>query len=196
MLDEPIPQLNSPLFNKILWTLDNEIDGKSFECLCIDLLYRNGYKDIVPIEPQDGGRDAEEFARAGRGQANEPAFFQFSLEVKWKSKLLRDAHKLHQGGHKFKELVFVTSQKARGVDIDALREKFRQKYEWELVVYGREWLRLHLEELYPDLAKKYLNVDLSNESVHLAALISLKKPSDERPSSAWNAYIRRNVNLC
>ena len=176
------------MFNKVLWTLDNEIHGETFERLCTDLLYRSGYKDIVPIEPQDGGRDAEEFPRAGRGRANEPAFFQFSLERGWKSKLRRDARKLYKGGHKFTTFVFVTTQTARGVDIDALRKEFRQKYEWELVVYAREWLRLQLEEAHPDLAKKYLDVDLSNASVHLSALLSLKKPPDERLSTAWNAF--------
>jgi tetratricopeptide (TPR) repeat protein len=66
------------MLNQVLWTIDNELDGGSFERLCIDLLYRNGYKDIVPIEPQDGGRDAQEFPRQGRGRAGEAAFFQFS----------------------------------------------------------------------------------------------------------------------
>lgn len=48
---------------QVLWAIDNQLDGRKFEQLCVDLLYRNGYKDIVPIEPQDGGRDAEELPR-------------------------------------------------------------------------------------------------------------------------------------
>ena len=51
---------------QVLWAIDNQLDGRKFEQLCADLLYRNGYKDIVPIEPQDGGRDAEELPRKGR----------------------------------------------------------------------------------------------------------------------------------
>ncbi len=30
------------MFNKILWTLDNEIDGTKFEQLCTDLLAQSG----------------------------------------------------------------------------------------------------------------------------------------------------------
>lgn len=176
------------MFNKILWTLDNEIDSKTFERLCVDLLYRSGYKDIVPIEPQDGGRDAEEVPRAGRGRANEPIFFQFSLEGEWKPKLRRDARKLYQGGYKFATLVFVTSQKARGIDVDALRKEFWKQYEWNLIVYSREWLRLQLEEAHPDLAKKYLDVELTDASDHLPLILSLKQPPDGALSSAWHAF--------
>jgi len=78
----------------VLWTIDNELDGARFERLCIDLLHRNGYKDIVPREPQDGGWDAEEFPRQGRGRDGCAAFFQFSLEKDWKKKLRRDTRKL------------------------------------------------------------------------------------------------------
>ena len=46
--------------SQVLWVLDSEIESQAFERLCADLLYRNGFKDIVPVEPQDGGRDAEE----------------------------------------------------------------------------------------------------------------------------------------
>ena len=50
---------------QVLWAIDNVLDGRKFEQLCVDLWYRNGYQDIVPIEPQDGGRDAEELPRMG-----------------------------------------------------------------------------------------------------------------------------------
>ncbi|MGA7913757.1 MAG: hypothetical protein WCA00_00875 [Candidatus Acidiferrales bacterium] len=60
--------------------IDNESDAGRFERLCVDLLYRNGYRDIVPVEPQDVGRDAEEFPRQGRDREGRAAFFQFSLE--------------------------------------------------------------------------------------------------------------------
>ena len=105
------------MFNKILWAMDNELDGSTFERLAVDLLYRNGYKDIVPIEPQDSGRDAEEFPRAGLGRAGQACLFQFSLEEDWRGKLRRDARKLQQGGSDFTHFVYVTSQKARGVNV-------------------------------------------------------------------------------
>ena len=139
--------------------IDNELDGARFERLCVDLLFRNGYRDIVPIEPQDGGRDAEEFPRRGRDREGCAAFFQFSLEEKWKSKLKRDARKLCGRRTEFSTLVFVTSRTARGIDVDAVKTEIREKYGWTLIVYSREWLRLQLEEVHRDLAKKYLDVD-------------------------------------
>lgn len=51
--------------NKTLWAVDGELDEAKFERLCVDLLQRQGFTDIVPIEPQDGGRDAEEVPRRG-----------------------------------------------------------------------------------------------------------------------------------
>ncbi len=145
--------------SQVLWMIDNELDGARFERLCVDLLYRNGYRDIVPIEPQDGGRDAEEFPRRGRDREGCAAFFQFSLEQDWKAKLKRDAQKLSGRRTEFSTLVFVTSRPARGVDIDALTTKFREKYGWILIVYSREWLRMQLEVAHQDLAKKYLDVE-------------------------------------
>jgi tetratricopeptide (TPR) repeat protein len=144
--------------SQVLWAIDEELGGAKFERLCVDLLYRNGYKDIIPIEPQDGGRDAEELPRKGRDRDGFPSYFQFSLESGWKTKVRRDAAKLAKRGAQFTYLVFVTSRRVRGVDIDQLRTEFRKNYGWILVVYSREWLRLQLEEANPDLSKKYLGI--------------------------------------
>jgi tetratricopeptide (TPR) repeat protein len=163
--------------------IDNELDGRRFERLCIDLLYRNGYRDIVPVEPQDGGRDAEEFPRQGRDREGCAAFFQFSLEQNWKAKLSRDAQKLSNRRSEFSTLVFVTSRAARGIDIDSLKTKFREKYGWTLIVYSREWLRLQLEEGNADLAKKHLDVEVSSDS-QPSGVFQFAESMDERLSSA------------
>jgi len=146
--------------NKTLWAIDSDLDDAKFERLCVDLLRRHGFLDITPIEPQDGGRDAEELPRKGRSREGHPAFFQFSKEEDWKAKLRRDAKKLIPRKAEFDTFVFVTSRKARGVDIDALRTEFRENYGWTLIVFAREWLRLQLEEAHPDLAAKYLGTDV------------------------------------
>jgi tetratricopeptide (TPR) repeat protein len=172
----------------VLWVIDSELDGRSFERLCIDLLYRNGYKDIVPVEPQDGGRDAEEFPRRGRSREGCAAFFQFSLEQDWKGKLRRDARKLSDRRSEFSTLVFVTSQSARGVDIDALKTQLRKEYGWTLIVYAREWLRLQLEEAQPDLAKKYLGIDVPSARSRVGIIV-LAGSNDER-----SAAVRARIN--
>lgn len=175
------------MINQVLWTIDNELDGASFERLCIDLLYRNGYRDVVPVEPQDGGRDAEELPRRGRSRAGDAVFFQFSLEKDWKAKLRRDTRRLAERGMAFSTLVFVTSQRARQIDVDGLATELREAYGWKLVVYSREWLRFQLEEAHPDLSKKYLNVDVPPWSHHLSATVRFGTPPDERLSAAWAA---------
>ena len=172
--------------SKVLWAIDNELEGAKFERLCVDLLYRNGYKDIVPIEPQDGGRDAEELPRKGRDRDGCPSFFQFSLESGWKAKITKDAAKLHRRGAAFTYLVFVTSRKVRGVDIDELRTEFRQTYGWTLVVYSREWIRLQLEEANPDLSKKYLGFQIEAKPRTPSWLISPKS----RGKDGWKPILR------
>jgi len=149
---------------QVLWAIDHVLEGRQFEQLCVDLLYRNGYKDIVPIEPQDGGRDAEELPRKGRDRDGCPSYFQFSKEAGWKTKIRKDAAKLHRRGAAFTYLVFATSRKVRGVDIDQIRTEFRAKYGWTLVVYSREWFRLQLEEANSDLSDKYLRIRIPSKS--------------------------------
>ena len=61
------------MLGKALWVVDNELGSKEFERLSTDLLYRQGFRDIVPVEPQDRGRDAEECPRMGRGRSGEAA---------------------------------------------------------------------------------------------------------------------------
>jgi tetratricopeptide (TPR) repeat protein len=181
--------------SKVLWELDNELSGAVFERICIDLLYRSGYVDIVPIEPQDGGRDAEEYPRKGRAREGRPAFFQFSLEKNWKSKLRRDAKKLISRQSEFDSFVFVTSQKARGVDVDALKKEFRVEFGWILTVYSREWLRLQLEEAHPDLAMKYLGVDESGRLNRSTGVIALDEPPDQQLRQANQLLAEGNYDL-
>ncbi|MFO7675020.1 MAG: tetratricopeptide repeat protein [bacterium] len=180
--------------SQVLWTLDQELDGKHFERLCVDLLFRNGYKDIVPIEPQDGGRDAEESPRSGRGRDGDVAFFQFSLEQDWKAKLRRDALKLKNGGHSFSTFVFVTNRKARGVDVDNLEAELRQQHGWQLIVFSREWLRMQLEEAHPDLAKKYLGVDMPAGTGSMLRPTGYDAPSDAVLGEAWAAIESRHFD--
>lgn len=175
------------MLSKVLWAIDNELDSRQFERLSIDLLYRTGFRDIVPVEPQDGGRDAEELPRMGRGRAGEATFFQFSKEEDWRGKIRRDSRRLASRGYEFLTLVFVTSRKARGIDKDKMRTEIHQAHGWDLLVFPREWIRHQLEEVHPDLAKKYLDIDVPEWSVHLAARIRFEGSPEETASSAWVA---------
>src|SRR5258708_39569267 len=110
----------------ILWALDNEIDSRSFERLCTDLLYRSGYLDIDPFGgSNDGGRDAEIRYYSGNLPGGSAALllFQYSLEAKWKAKLLKELKKVRELGHEMQAFVFVTSRPVRGDERDLLRKQ-------------------------------------------------------------------------
>jgi tetratricopeptide (TPR) repeat protein len=181
--------------DKVLWEIDNELDWRNFERLCVALLHRNGFLDIVPIEPQDGGRDAEERPRVGRAGEGHPALFQFSMERNWKSKLRSDAKKLQARAEEFDTYVFVTNRIARGVDTDLLRTEFRERYGWNLVVYSREWLRFQLEEVHSDLAAKYLAVEMRNSGSELAGIIDIDDKIEEQLKRLKAAVDKGNFDL-
>lgn len=147
--------------SQVLWALDEHISPRDFERLCVDLLSREGYWSIVPVGgTRDQGRDAEASHWRGKSQPTAEVVFQFSLEKEWERKLRTDTEKIAQLGAKPEAMVFVTSRVVTGEKQDKLRTEWRKKRGWELTIRSREWLRLRLEEFHPDLAKKYLGVEL------------------------------------
>ena len=115
-----------------------------------------------------------------RGEAERDIRHSFSSARRqyWKKKLRRTAEKLAPRKSEFDTLVFVTSRKTRGVDIDELKTEFRVDYGWTLLVFGREWLRLQLEEANADLAARYLGVDVFNPLLSPAAVVLLTESGD------------------
>lgn len=156
-------------FNQVLWTLDQEIAPQEFERLCTDLLCRDGYWKIVPVGgTRDRGRDAEAHYWRGQSERNALLVFQFSLQGGWEKKLRSDAAKIARHCPDATGLVFVTSRSVTGEKRDKLAASFKSKYRWALTIYDREWLRLRLEEMHTDLARKYLGVDLPDTAFSIA----------------------------
>ena len=144
------------MYNKVLWTLDNQFDDISFEKLCSDLLSREGFYKIIPIGGNyDGGRDAE------LRSSKDYYYFQYSLEKNWESKLKKEFKKITNSNKIISKYLFVTSQKVTGNKKDQWERLFIQKLGIELNIFDREWLRHRLEENHPDLAEKYLNIPLA-----------------------------------
>ena len=83
--------------------------------------------------------------------------------------------------------MFVTSSKVRGVDHDALAKEIREEYGWGVIIYSRAWLRLQLEEAQPDLAKKYLDVDVPADSAPAMRIGRLDPPGVQRFAEAWRS---------
>jgi tetratricopeptide (TPR) repeat protein len=184
---------NITMLNQVLWILDNETDFKTFERLCVDLLFRNGFHDIIPFGGiHDNGRDAEVRGQGGHDEAGRITFFQFSLQKDWKKKLRSELRKVAAAGHQISRFVLVTSQEVHGRDIDRLKEQVKNEFEWDLAIYSREWLRLQLEEVHPDLAAKHLGIEFP-QSLHIEWKgFKFQSPDVGDPKNAWNLFIKED----
>lgn len=170
----------STVFNKVLYAIDTGLDPRTFERLCVDLLCRDGYRDIIPGGGiRDHGRDAEVRVWTGCYEVSIPLVFQFSKEVDWENKLRGDAKTIFAHCPSAKGVVFVTSRAASGEKQDKLRKEFKDNYGWSLFIYDREWLRHQLEELHQDISKKYLDLDLPDTVCHAETLIDLHGLEDD-----------------
>ncbi|MDQ8195678.1 tetratricopeptide repeat protein [Coraliomargarita sp. SDUM461004] len=146
-----------PPLSLVEYALERSIEPLAFEDLCVDLLIRNGYREIVPAGGRrDHGRDAE--CRVWvKDRVEIHTAFQFSLEKKWENKLLRDIPTIIHHSSAVRSVVFVTSQSVTNEKQDKLREQLRIGKGIELVIYDRGWLLIQLECYYPDLVEKYFN---------------------------------------
>ena len=162
------------MLNKVLWTLDNETNADRFERLCVDLLSRTGYHDIVPVgRRKDRGRDAEVDRRRTPiflAPSGERTFFQFSLADRWEAKLEDELAKVRRLGHDIDAYLFVTTASVTGTKRDGLVANVGEGYGWRLHMREREWLRLQLEEAHPDLAERHLGIPQAHEQPVLPTL--------------------------
>lgn len=166
--------------NKVLWALDKEIESRSFERLCVDLLAREGYYHIIPIGgSKDHGRDAEFRCWRGASNGHSVVAFQFSLQEAWEKKLRDDAEKIATHCPDAVAMVFVTSRAITGTKQDQLRNEFKSRRGWDFIVYSREWFRHRLTEVHQDLTRKYLGLDLPPTVGYGATLIDLSDLDEE-----------------
>jgi hypothetical protein len=105
--------------------------------------------------------------------------FQFSIEDGWEAKLRRDAATIAAHCPTAKGVIFVTSRTASVEKQDKLRDEFRNRYNWTLSIYDREWLCHLLEEVHQDLAKRHLELDLPETVCHAETLIDIHGLDEE-----------------
>lgn len=167
--------------DKVLWALDNEIQPRDFERLCIDLLVREGYCHIVPVGGNhDHGRDGEYRYWSGASKNHLVAAFQFSKQKTWEKKLREDAKKIAAHCPNAVEMVFVTSQDISGTKQDELRKEFKTQRGWTFTAYTREWLRHRLTEFSQDLAKKYFGLDMPHTVGFVATMVELSEADEDK----------------
>lgn len=177
------------MMNKVLWVLDNETSPKTFERLCVDLLFRNGYANIIPVGGvHDRGRDAESRGIQGTDSAGQMTFFQFSLQKNWKQKLRSELQKVSLEGHQISAFVFLTNQEVSGRDRDRFEQEAKHTYAWDLTILSREWLRLQLEESNPDIAQRHLGIQLPEPRQRFEVPFEFDEPKSGDARKAWRLF--------
>lgn len=172
--------------SQVLWLIDNETDSLAFERLCTSLMYRWGYRRIVPIgKTADRGRDAEATVLLGDSKGSEKVFFQYTLEDRWEAKLRRELEKVRRNGHSISRYVFVTRKTVTGAKRDALTVEIRSKYGWIFEVFDREFLRHVLEEAHPGLAERYLGATEIASGKQFEPLQNLPPIDDIKAEQLW-----------
>ena len=133
--------------NLTIYCLENITDYLGFERLCHDLMALEGYRAIEPLGGfSDKGRDAIHV-----NASNETTIFAYSVREDWRAKLAEDAKKVYEHGHACDWLVFITTAHFTAHQRDEAIDFIRNKYGWQLDLFGVERLRVLLEVNYPHI---------------------------------------------
>lgn len=137
--------------NIVLYCLDEVTDYAEFERLCSDLMVLEKYSSIEPLGGfKDKGRDAIHV-----NKARKTTIFAYSVREDWRAKLAEDASKIKTHGHTCNNLVFITTAPFTSGERDEAVNFIRNRYGWNLELFGRERLRILLEIKHPQVKKNY-----------------------------------------
>lgn len=158
-----------PAYSQVLFALEHAIEPIGFEALCLDLMVREGYSQIVPGgNTRDHGRDAEIRYWTGTHHDRPVVAFQFSMEKSWEKKLRGDAAKIRSKSSSVSSLVFVSNQTISVAKQDKLRDELQTSLGLKTVIFDKRWFRLRLEEQHQDLALKHLGLTLPSTPDYFA----------------------------
>lgn len=152
------------------------VDGTTFERLSAAFLRALGYAvKESGVQGRDGGWDARVEMNGQTGIAHA------SVRTDWRTKLRADAKKVADleadRGDEYEIFVFVTNQQVTGQQELELEDEIAAEYGWKLKLYHRQNLLGLIYERKPELADRYLDIDLAFDADHLAELQDLR---DER----------------
>lgn len=152
------------------------VDGTDFEKLAGAFLRTRGYEvKESGVHGRDGGWDARIRIDDRTGIAHA------SVQDDWRPKLRKDAEKVAEleddRDEDYELFVFVTNQEATGQQELDMEDEITEEYGWKLQLFHRENLLGSIYNEHPELADRYLGVDLSVDTDHLAELKELR---DER----------------
>jgi hypothetical protein len=155
--------------NFTMYCLENITDYFAFEQLCHDLMVLEGYSSIEPLGGfSDKGRDAIHVS-----QSRETTIFAYSVREDWRKKLDEDAEKIYKHRHNCDQLVFITTAKFTAGERDRAIKDIRDKFAWNLQLFGAERLRILLEAKHPKVKVKYPQIfppDFLNNQSELTRL--------------------------
>lgn len=164
----------------VLYALHNSIESRGFENLCVDLLVREGHSRIIPGgKSRDLGRDAEIRYWTGERSGCARVAFQFTMEVKWESKLRKDIGKILRNSNTIERIVFVSSRSITVEKQKKLRDEIQAEHKVEIEILDEGWFRVRLEEEHADLALKHLGVSVPPTPGFHAAQIKIHGLTDE-----------------
>jgi len=160
-----------------------QVSGDNFEKLVPGILKERGYEiKTSGIKGTDGGWDAFVDLEDRSGVAHA------SVRRDWRQKLRDDAESSEgledEQGLDFDLFVFVTAREPTGQQELDFREEIRKEYGWELVLLHRRDLILTLENDQPELAERYLNVDLG----------AFQEKTEVERSIRWHRQVKAQVN--
>ena len=150
----------------------SSISEDQFQKLCISLLFREGYRNIVSLGTRgvkEEGRDAIEETLIGESKENRTIVFQFKrwtinysdADLKRKIKKELD-NKIIPSGKKVDEYLLVTCHPLEKLNkwfFDELSE-----YPFSIRYFDKTWLELRLESDSQDLRRNYFGVDIERHS--------------------------------
>ena len=149
------------------------ISPENFETLCIDLLYREGYRDIVPLGSRgvkEEGRDAIEETFSGAGEGNRVVVFQFKrwtrnytdTQIKRMVKKELD-EKIVPSRRNIDEYIHVTCHplvRLKNWFIDSLSKD----YHFTIRFFEKSWFENRLNHESQDLRREFFGIGIERHS--------------------------------
>lgn len=167
------------MFSKLTdYALDNVTDYGQFESMCNDLMFRAGYKNLVPHGGMhDNGIDAVTYVH----EIDSRIVFQYSTQRDVNGKVKDTLKKLKDNGEQCNELHYVSNREISYTLATNLIEFAKTEYNAVLNIYDREWIRVRLDNDSSDLRRKYFNIDY--ETVYNVDYKAYWVKPDEGPQS-------------
>lgn len=154
------------------WT---KISPKDFESLCVGLLYREGYRNIIPLGSRgvkEEGKDAiEEPLFRGMSQDSRITIFQFKrwttdyTDNQLKGLIKKELdEKVVPSGEKIGQYILITCHPLTTIK-EWFRKELSQNYKFPIRFFEKTWLENRLDTDSQDFRRNYFGIDIERHSI-------------------------------